>query len=80
MLSTPTASASSAPIGRVDGIDVEPAQGRDEGDRDPVQAGEQGQQDGDLNELCAMTEWHRKALAQALRPKIVRPRKAREPR
>src|SRR6266567_4125049 len=37
-----------------------------------------------LDELCATTGWHRsharKALAQALRPKIVRPRKSREPR
>ncbi len=37
-----------------------------------------------LDELCATTGWHRnharKALAAALRPRIVRPRKAREPR
>jgi transposase InsO family protein len=37
-----------------------------------------------LDELCAMTGWHRnharKALALALRPKIVRPRKPRGPR
>jgi transposase InsO family protein len=37
-----------------------------------------------LDELCATTGWHRnharKALTQALKPKIVRPRKPREPR
>jgi len=37
-----------------------------------------------LDELCAMTGWHRsharKALTQSLKPKIVRPRKPREPR
>lgn len=37
-----------------------------------------------LDELCATTGWHRnharKALTQALAPKIVRPRKPREPR
>lgn len=37
-----------------------------------------------LDELCATTGWHRsharKALMQALKPKIVRPRKPREPR
>src|SRR5438128_6977335 len=37
-----------------------------------------------LDELCATTGWHRsharKALGQALTPKIVRPRKPREPR
>jgi hypothetical protein len=36
-----------------------------------------------LDELCATTGWHRsharKALAQALRPKVVRPRRARPP-
>ena len=36
-----------------------------------------------LDELCATTGWHRsharKALAQALRPRIVRPRKPRTP-
>ncbi len=36
-----------------------------------------------LDELCATTGWHRnharKALGQALRPKIVRPRKPRAP-
>jgi hypothetical protein len=37
-----------------------------------------------LDELCATTGWHRNharmALTQALKPKIVRPRKPREPR
>ena len=37
-----------------------------------------------LDELCATTGWHRnharKALSQALKPKIIRPRKAKEPR
>src|SRR5450755_3441480 len=37
-----------------------------------------------LDELCATTGWHRsharKALTQALTPKIVRARKARDPR
>src|SRR5664279_194826 len=37
-----------------------------------------------LDELCATTGWHRnharKALAQALKPKIVRPRQPRTPR
>jgi hypothetical protein len=37
-----------------------------------------------LDELCATTSWHRnharKALGAALKPKIVRPRKPREPR
>ena len=37
-----------------------------------------------LDELCATTSWHRnharKALAAALKPRIVRPRKTREPR
>ena len=37
-----------------------------------------------LDELCATTGWHRsharKALAQALRPRVVRPRAARAPR
>src|SRR6266571_8528178 len=37
-----------------------------------------------LDELCATTGWHRnharKALAQALKPRIVRPRKPRTPR
>src|SRR6266516_250085 len=37
-----------------------------------------------LDELCATTGWHRnharKALTQALKPKIVRPRKPRTPR
>ena len=36
-----------------------------------------------LDELCAMTGWHRnharRALAQALRPKVVRPRRPRAP-
>jgi hypothetical protein len=36
-----------------------------------------------LDELCATTGWHRnharKALGQALRPKVVRPRRARQP-
>jgi len=36
-----------------------------------------------LDELCATTGWHRsharKALAQALRPRVVRPRAARPP-
>jgi len=36
-----------------------------------------------LDELCATTAWHRnharKALGQALRPKVVRPRRARQP-
>jgi hypothetical protein len=36
-----------------------------------------------LDELCAMTGWHRnharRALGQALRPKVVRPRRARPP-
>src|SRR5487761_1216144 len=37
-----------------------------------------------LDELCATTGWHRnharKALGQALRPKVVRPRRPRAPR
>jgi hypothetical protein len=36
-----------------------------------------------LDELCAMTGWHRnhahRALAQALRPKVVQPRRPRPP-
>ena len=37
-----------------------------------------------LDELCATTGWHRnharKALGEALKPKVVRPRKPRAPR
>ena len=70
------------PVGPDDGTDFEPAEGSDEGDRDPLPAGEQGGQRCDLGELCATTPWHRgharKALAAALRPTLVRA--ARRPR
>lgn len=65
------------------GADDESTQGRDEGDRDPVQAGRVGGEGQDPRRAVRhdrLAPSHaRKALAQVLRPRVVRPRAARPP-
>jgi hypothetical protein len=73
------------PVGPVDGTDDGAAQGRDEGDRDLLPAGEQGRHNSKiLDELCATTGWHRnharQALGATLKPTLVRAvRRSRPP-
>ena len=60
------------------------AQGCDEGDRDPLlRRGSRAEKSRILDELCATTGWYRdharKALRQALKPTVVRPRRRRPP-
>jgi hypothetical protein len=67
-----------------DGIDDGRAQGSDEGDRDPLQTGEQDWYDQDYGRIVRHHSWHRdharKALRGALRPQVVKPRAPRPPK
>jgi len=63
------------PVGPGHGTDDGATPGGDEGDRDPLSAGQQSDKGKILDELCATTGWHRnharKALTAAVRPKLV---------
>jgi hypothetical protein len=71
-------------LGPDDGTDDESTQGLNEGDRDPLRAGDKAGKGRILDELCAITGWHRnharKALKAALRPKLVKPRTPHPPK
>jgi len=81
--SAPARLVTRLPVGPDHGIDDGPAAGCDEGNRDPLSAASKADKGKILDELCATTGWHRnharKALGQALRPKVVRPRRVRPP-
>ena len=59
------------------------AAGGHEDERDSVQARRHGREGPDRGRVCATTGWHRnharKALSQALTPRLVRPRAPRRP-
>jgi hypothetical protein len=71
------------PVGPDHRTDDESTAGRDEDDRDPVPAASWTNKGKILDGLCVTTGWHRnharKALAAALRPNLVRPRRPPTP-
>jgi len=82
-LGAPAGPAPAGPLGPDDGTDDGAAAGGHEDERHSVQARRHGREGPDPGRVCAKTGWHRnhtrRALTQALTPRLVRPRAPRRP-
>ena len=82
-LGAPAGPAPTGPLGPDDGTDDGAAAGGHENECDRYNRADKAGKGLLLDELCATTGWHRnharKSLAQALKPRLVRPRAPRVP-